>query len=91
MSTYTPGPWVAQGNLVMKDVIAICDTAVNVTYYDEWEANARLIAAAPDLLEALRDIAGLNDEDGNSRICEDDDACRDRALMAITKATGGAK
>jgi hypothetical protein len=49
---HTPGPWVADGCVVNYDAqlpaIAVC-----VRHNAEWEANARLIAAAPDLLDAL--------------------------------------
>ncbi len=79
MSAHTPGPWtLAEGRsgyqfwpLIQhggKD-IAVCSRQV-----DETDANARLIAAAPDLYEALRamiDCAG------------DDDA---RAYRAVTQA-----
>ncbi len=61
MSGFTPGPWVVEraddaycianvGNLVIMP----CGGKVK---HDNAEADARLIAAAPDLLEALEDIA----------------------------------
>lgn len=58
-SEHTPGPW--ETNTLYSKVITptkeICDVSVNANEegftYDEWRANARLIAAAPDLLEAL--------------------------------------
>lgn len=61
MSGFTPGPWVVEraddaycianvGNLVIMP----CAGKVK---HDNTEADARLIAAAPDLLEALEDIA----------------------------------
>jgi len=56
------------------------------TSAEEIYANARLIAAAPDLLEALR---SLMDDIGNDGI-----ACplsKNMALEAITKATGETK
>ncbi len=58
LCTPTPGPWQVQnpvetGGLVIKPVpgqiIAQCDQLPNM------EANARLIAAAPELLSALKD------------------------------------
>lgn len=72
---YTPGPWLAEHRAVYgggyntevfsatHGVIAICGwtpkplgDGVTGTYRD---ANARLIAAAPDLLESLRELAEL--------------------------------
>ena len=62
MSNHTPGPWTFNGRTVRgphpKDpegrtrivAEAIWDRG---TYVDDAEANARLIAAAPELLEAL--------------------------------------
>lgn len=56
MKKHTPGPWHIQksdhvGGLLIKpipgQVVAQCDKLI------EMEANARLIAAAPELLEAL--------------------------------------
>jgi len=58
---HTPGPWVIgkqDHDVVMVDTTsgtAICDVYVDS---DERPANARLIAAAPDLLEALEAAHG---------------------------------
>lgn len=62
MSAHTPGPWrykpgdkyahVVGGN----PEIGIADCAQDRPDSPEWQANARLIAAAPQLLEALRDM-----------------------------------
>ena len=58
---HTPGPWKAQSWLITADrktnsrcgaIASIVTTAT--MYEDKWDANARLIAAAPDLLEALK-------------------------------------
>ena len=58
MSEHTPGPWEASRWRVCHDITGragvICDTATNTTTRTpENEANARLIAAAPDLLREL--------------------------------------
>lgn len=55
-TTYTPGPWKTgqfHPNAVYKNGnrIALCSNTV--CYTEEDTHNARLIAAAPDLLEAL--------------------------------------
>lgn len=64
--THTQGPWSYIGN---GDVVAKSDkycggekdiASVFLTVNDEDEANARLIAAAPELLEAAQ--AWLNDD-----------------------------
>ena len=54
---------------------------------EETRANARLIAAAPDLLEALQTIAGHLDD---TAACNSDKAMASTARAAIAKATGGA-
>ena len=50
---HTPGPWNndCSGNITHQDGQPIA--FVNWTAYDAGQANASLIAAAPDLLEAL--------------------------------------
>ena len=55
--THTPGPWyVLSGTIIRsKDRGFIASTpAANIPTFEEDRANARLIAAAPDLLEALK-------------------------------------
>jgi len=56
MSKYTPGPWSAKKHTDTKGltVSAGGNSIASVRLRDEAEANARLIAAAPELLEALR-------------------------------------
>jgi len=57
MSKYTPGPWKAFPSGIYgtnRDGVCVCTRHKQAG--DEWNANARLIAAAPDLLEALVDV-----------------------------------
>ena len=70
MSGHTPGPWVATERSGYHEILAPCTDADwygrekmhAVAYVDteideaEQNANARLIAAAPDLLEALTNL-----------------------------------
>jgi hypothetical protein len=85
MSTHTPGPWAVHrdgytitGN---RAFIATCIAVPNET-----AANARLIAAAPDLLDALdrirKDLQRMSD--GYSA---DLDVMVDVARAAVAKAT----
>ena len=81
MSTHTPGPWCfrydADGD---HEIFSASERLVALTWgapdvqRDEDEANARLIASAPDLLEALKFYA------------HDDGGWKARA--AISKAEG---
>lgn len=50
----------------------------------DWDANALLIAAAPDLLDALTDLVGGNGKEGDLYST----AAMDKARAAIAKATG---
>ena len=55
-SKHTPGPWEVQGSTyitVNSLILAHCKQMGHVAL-EEAEANSRLIAAAPDLLEALK-------------------------------------
>src|SRR3990167_5823977 len=57
--THTPGPWIAEGWTVIADrktrrnraMVADCASAPMLE--TQWNANARLIAEAPAMLEAL--------------------------------------
>jgi hypothetical protein len=88
---HTPGPWHIGVRTFHagRDVygpkgepVAVADDAITAT--PEAEANARLIAAAPDLLAALQAIMG--DPDAVDHILHLDAVAAD---AAIAKATGG--
>jgi hypothetical protein len=90
MSTHTPGPWVRAGSNVVTAptetrVGGFCVAQCN-TMMDGNIANARLIAAAPDLLDALdrirKDLQRMSD--GYSA---DLDVMVDVARAAVAKAT----
>ena len=61
---HTPGPWVANTLWTVVNIRAaggsVCNVPRNCALSDDIEANARLIAAAPELLEALKRV--LDDE-----------------------------
>lgn len=88
---HTPGPWMVEG----RTVYALNDDGYNRfsalvqdahTPGDELEANAQLIAAAPELLEALEALTAnyADVEQGGSKNV-------DKARAAIAKATGESK
>ncbi|WP_025155121.1 hypothetical protein [Morganella morganii] len=76
----TPGPWYTsnEGRLLVRDEEWQCVIADGIGCNDEEEevANARLIAAAPGLLEALIELRKLVTH-------------HDQADAAINKALGG--
>ena len=101
---HTPGPWLREGRFIYalhewkgRQVNRFSTQVDSYTSQggtmEEAEANARLIAAAPDLLEVARKLAAWDkkwpkwsDSNGTSEkelnaICED-------AHAAIAKATG---
>lgn len=100
MSKHTPGPWTSRP---FGDSFAVMVSDKRVAYcygaFADWdketaEANAHLIAAAPELLEALKEMCemhgGIHDED-----CPEDDTCgcygkafNDRINAVIAKAEG---
>ena len=93
MGQHTPGPWtVNDGEIVGGGfVLGMVYGAISDVGSDhECHANARLIAAAPDLLAALKAMMDVQDStddcwcDDGVRPCE---ACQCRA--AIAKVEGG--
>ncbi len=94
---HTPGPWVvvrtAQSQARIKTLpttdIGI-ETVAIIKMYPQWKtdarrmANARLIAAAPDLLEALEAIVTLAADHGRMNLPE----CAGMTRAAIAKAKG---
>jgi hypothetical protein len=98
MTPHTPGPWEIESThgitVGPADNGFVCRVryATTAKQRDEAFANARLIAAAPDLLEALRTIAECNEEssrlpasDRHKKWCAKTAAV---ARTAIAKATG---
>jgi len=94
---HTPGPWQTDRNNVHAAQIATIHGCTNSDWVEIWspaafaaseetqEANARLIAAAPELLEALDRIADMCAAPPNFS----DKTIQDIACAAIAKATGG--
>lgn len=100
-ATHTPGPWIAVESLAIRTTNG--STLAQVRWDDFWDgddiaarprrddeqakANARLIAAAPELLEALEGV--LRTEDSRFRLSDDDwSVFRQLARSAIAKARG---
>ena len=77
-STHTPGPWVASSDIYAKDGdgSGIVRLAAGTS-----DADARLIASAPDLLEALKLVV----EDDESYLIP---MTYNSVMEAIKKATG---
>lgn len=82
---HTSGPWVV---LHKSGIFPDGNTSLAVgtaeRHREGWEANARLMASAPDLLAALKQFVAHYPHGINSML---DDACSD-ARDAIAKAEG---
>jgi len=63
MSKGTPGPWGIFGTAIAKAPRGQPTIAVMLTVpgSDEWQHDARLIAAAPEMAELLREVASFED------------------------------
>lgn len=94
MTQHTSGPWAATGweGIVVNDskgnTLAL---APGSSYHlEEMKANARLIAAAPDMLAALEKLSRAFDLDEYDQDRAHAEACAMReARDAIAKAKGG--
>ena len=75
MSAHTPGPWQVIGSTVYGNALR--------ARLPHNGADARLIAAAPDMLAALREVMSTY------AATTMDAQVRERAIAAIAKATGG--
>lgn len=97
---HTPGPWFQgceddpnSGDIYMQDGSLVAEAFINGDL-DSRVANARLIAAAPDLLEAVNvlmtmDVKGHQLQD-RLQFSTEGRAILDKVSVAIVKATGGA-
>ncbi|HZV36620.1 MAG TPA: hypothetical protein VFB72_18730 [Verrucomicrobiae bacterium] len=100
---HTPGPWIADGGYIQSTTakmfgggaVIVADPYVSEAFIsdEEVDANARLIAAAPELLEALIDardwLQHIMSEDAEPPL-EDTGDVRDKCTDAIAKAKGEA-
>lgn len=96
MSKHTPGPWRINGNNMFRWIVADSEVFThsgdvnrsayggNMVCESVHKANARLIAAAPELLEALKEIVDAADGAGWEQL----DPSFKKARAAIAKATG---
>jgi hypothetical protein len=95
MSKYTPGPWELRNEFGMQGLIyprQAANPVASVTgYYTltrQTEANARLIAAAPELLEALELLVSTYFDTSGAHGLNEREIV-DKAYAAIAKAKGG--
>ena len=87
-SKFTPGPWAPRGNEVYADGRRVADCDSHAPYYiDPIDmANARLIAAAPDLYAVCEEMAELLEADAGDY--HGARRARERGLAALAKARG---
>lgn len=99
MSTHTPGPWSTtpmQSSIWANDgetkIATIADlpwvttaSGRRTSDFMTENANARLIAAAPELLDALIEMLDASNKPANERWLSN---VRSNAIAAIAKATG---
>jgi len=94
MSKHTPGPWCAMNNVVYSDDTAVCTITGYLDMTPAQTANARLIAAGPDLLKSLQKFINVMEscsyypDTASERhaLCQ----AAVKAKAAIFKATGEA-
>jgi hypothetical protein len=85
---HTPGPWIAAHDFDNDSIVIDADTNSICTidsYKECAEANAKLIEAAPDLLEALQ--WALNNLDSYNTPSDENLRMYKKAVAAIKKAT----
>jgi hypothetical protein len=92
---YTPGPWFAVEyagyfNIQSQDGYGEKYNLLDREEDENAEANAKLIAASPDLLEALQDVMAQMSGRYEDKSCGHHFTCicgTDKAIQAINKAT----
>ena len=88
---HTPAPWNYDGEFIVNsDGYPIAHVLQGVQSMPK-EANARLIGAAPDLLDALEELVGRDETEARESGFDDDEmSWLEDARRAIAKAKGGA-
>ncbi len=85
-TTHTTGPWTLNGSEIEGDGMTVTTSTDYRTLTPRQAANARLIAAAPELLAALQALLAKHDDrDGLSDLWPEQAAA---ARAAIARATG---
>ena len=87
MSQHTEGPWIADGAQIFTSDTNVAQANGYRIDRETVAANARLIAAAPELLEALEQMVSVF-LDTEGRHGESKNDAMDAARAAIAKATG---
>jgi len=87
--SHTPGPWIADDSaelcVTTEEGLVIADVACPEEHdWREDMANARLIAEAPNMLDALRQVLAWRGLDGDGI----SDPVRQHVIGVIAKATG---
>ncbi len=94
MSAHTPGPWVfvrSNSDTCEMEVFSLNGDVVAGEYGIDSEADARLIASAPELLEALQMMVvwyAKRDDSDEFIPIESQDSEVQAAMRAIDKAEG---
>lgn len=81
MSKHTKGPWTVQHTLILGKGLDVCVAKSTAVEKSVNEANARLIAAAPEMLSALKLAMGA--------IAPGCGLTRSKVEEIIAKAEGG--
>ena len=96
MSTHTPGPWelhfhdASQVGYIDAGTVQFCVRRTSPDGFQQMRANARLIAAAPELLALAHQYAEECGECAGTRVCPDDEPCTECADIwtVIDRAEG---
>lgn len=90
----SPAPWKAVQGISLwvesSDGIGVADD-IDMIDDETGEANARLIAVAPELYEALREIVTDNKCGLMCSLCGAADKCKIRRAVAALEKAGGAE
>lgn len=96
---FTPGPWFITGSQtkyiearigggMLQEIAAVGPTAADGGHGEQQEANAALIAAAPELLQALEGLLDADRAYEYGGYTESELAAINQARAAIAKARG---
>ena len=86
MSKHTPGPWEVVGGGIEGDGVTIAEM-IDQSAGDDWQANARLIAAAPEMLAWFRAFVGtLEHHNADTKLSFTDSVLNSDILDALSEA-----